>query len=841
MKLKLTALCLVIGCIVFAQKQIEPYTFTEEGKTILIFGSPTTPNNVTFTLKNSKNEGILNKKGEKISFEVFPLNEVIFSNKLKEALFSINPNANEYGIIKDDITDDKYTKIARNIFQFFNALIITAFQYDTEPVAGTLNYSMNIVINKNNIEGEKTEDYFKKIAKKIEKKADKSEKQREENKKIINHQNTSFSDYAVDSFTSELKDYDRKLMIKKLKELYSNRIIEKLFEENLLIKYIDYTDRIESYQKSIEQIKKNIESLNLDVKSKQDSIDKTSNIIDSIHEKRAKIEYEKIYRGDPNYKDDEYDKLYNTRFELYRTRSKLRKELELLNLQKEYSENNTIKLKKIIEEIDSNLKLKEKEIRIKSEDIKNTRLVLRVGELQDEKKKLIEEKEYFTQKKQYLIKALNNSLFRIKELEDSIHRAQIDINSLIGKKSEDIRNFPFYNFIVKNIELDINDGFIEHISVTGKISTPIIAKHLLFRNDSIKEKLKESKKTLEQILPQFYNEKLVQEILQPYTGKILKFKNEYPIGFSSKFDFDFMYQAKLSHREGSEAIFSVPIGKIIKLYVQKHQNDRLDFSPKNQVISLPSDDIDKDYSLELKKEKSSKILSARVYSDFLGFKEKDPNGLIQFEIEKEIPLITKRVPTCDNGNNLGYLNYMNFDFNWTRIENREQELIIENDQLFLLDLIKYQNISIGLDANLFIWDLPNSKLRLDLNVGIHYARTKVINENPNKTINENIGSFIYYPDLMLRIRPEERFGGYLRFRTFGITTPGNFDGTDPLKPFSITDRKQWLKRFELSTFYAPSPKSDNKFFFRYRYTNTASAPTNGFNEFQIGYLMYLKF
>lgn len=52
---------------------------------------------------------------------------------------------------------------------------------------------------------------------------------------------------------------------------------------------------------------------------------------------------------------------------------------------------------------------------------------------------------------------------------------------------------------------------------------------------------------------------------------------------------------------------------------------------------------------------------------------------------------------------------------------------------------------------------------------------------------------------------------------------------------------KWLHRFELGTYYTPSPKGDNKFFFRYRYTNTSDWEANGYGEFQVGYLVYLKF
>nr|WP_294923432.1 hypothetical protein [uncultured Flavobacterium sp.] len=357
----------------------------------------------------------------------------------------------------------------------------------------------------------------------------------------------------------------------------------------------------------------------------------------------------------------------------------------------------------------------------------------------------------------------------------------------------------------------------------------------------------------------------MKEIFNNIIDKELKFENEFPIGFSSKSDFADLHKYTLYAFEGAEKIFSLPVTNVITLYVQRHQNDRLDFSPKDQVVSLPSDDFARSNAVELKKETSSKILNVNIYSDFLGLKEGNPNGLLQFEVEKNIPLWTKRmVLGAGRSSNLGLVNYINFNLTWAKIGDENKQLQVKyadryvnneyhpNKYVTFLDIIKYENTSVGADLNIASFDFPLLKARIELNAGIHYGRVNVVDTLKNDAglplttlLDKNVNIIRAYPDFILRIRPEERFGAYFRFRPFKTIVPSNeeFYTVSSEKEFvnnqSLTSK--WLHRFELGTYYTPSPKGDNKFFFRYRYTNTSDWETNGYGEFQVGYLVYLKF
>lgn len=208
-------------------------------------------------------------------------------------------------------------------------------------------------------------------------------------------------------------------------------------------------------------------------------------------------------------------------------------------------------------------------------------------------------------------------------------------------------------------------------------------------------------------LVNFYNEPFVKEIYKDLINVELKFENEFPIGFSSKTDFADLDNYNLYAFEGSEKAFSLALTDVIDLYIQRHQNDRLNFSPKDQVIRLPLDDIDENKEVELKKETSSKILNANIFTDFNGFKESEPNGLVQVEIEKQIPIWTKRMDLgLGRSSNFGLFNYANFNLTWAKINEEDREAYIKYAEEFInnepqvdkyvtyLDIIRHENISL---------------------------------------------------------------------------------------------------------------------------------------------------
>ncbi|MCM0667560.1 hypothetical protein [Flavobacterium tyrosinilyticum] len=826
MKLKLHFLFLFTVLGLHAQKQIQPYNFSVSDKdkteTIMIYAAASSVNNLTFTLKNAKDEVLINNDGKEISFQVFPFTEVSFGTHLTDAINSIKPKENDventYEIIKKRIKNLSDTPISqeqkiavqdvRNIYQFFNALVITAFAYDTEPVAGVLKYSLNTTITKKNIEGFDADVYFTKRAKDLRDIIFNKEKEEEKEK-----ENKEKENKEKDNKEKESKEKEEE----KEKE---NKEKESIGKGDEFMKFVYDFDKYELFSDFYKNTKGS-GTYRARVKFKH------------YAEKKLKELYN-VYQIQGYCKDD---------FLMYYISCKE----EILSLE-EVNKNKKTLIDADIKKIEK-IETKARKMDSISKFYNDFSLKIPASILEDSKKAKNE--------KDNLNVEINESNVIIKTNEVEIKNIQNDIDDFISERRLKIKKIPLWNFDVETIEIDINDGFIEHITAVGRVKLPFIDENLIRSFNDNNTKYNDIKKMLEN----FYNERIVKEIFNNIIGKELKFENEFPIGFSSKSDFADLHKYTLYAFEGSEKIFSLPVTNVITLYVQRHQNDRLDFSPKDQVVSLPSDDFAKSNAVELKKETSSKILNVNIYSDFLGLKKANPNGLLQFEVEKNIPLWTKRMELgIGRSSNFGLANYINFNLTWAKIGDEDRQLQVKYADRYVnneyrpdryvtfLDMIKYENTSVGADLNIASFDFPLLKARIELNAGIHYGRVNVVDTlatDVTKRFDKNVNMIRAYPDFILRIRPEERFGAYLRFRPFKAIVPNNeeFYTVSSEKDF-VDEQKltsKWLHRFELGTYYAPSPKGDNKFFFRYRYTNTSDWGTNGYGEFQVGYLVYLKF
>ncbi len=903
MKLKFTILLLFVVFGIYAQKQLQPYNYSisaensNETETIIIYASAEAVNSLTFTLKNAKNEVLQNKKDEDIIFKVFPFTETSFRKQLSDAIQNIkltdktkdfevfkkrmeNINNNE----KNNVSANRQNTVLeiRNIFQFFNALVITAFEYDNEPIAGILKYKSKLIISKKQIHGLDTEMYFKKQAKSLRDYIlDKEKKERKEAKKLEEAQDQEeakepengkdrkkakklkqdyFFKYIVsDEIISEFIDFNintrrkqghkakskfKQYARKRLGELYNQYELKRLLDSTFFENYFNL-------KKEFHEIEKNISENERIILKNEAKINFESKYIDSTKTQKTALDL-KLEPLIKNY-DSEYKKLRVYLRELSQLRDALDKkstaaeEEKIMAQIESLQENNLLPKENELNEIENNIYSLEQDINSKTKHIDSLKTIISK------------------------LKNKNDTLSKVilKE-KNKLLKQQERIDNKISVNRKFIRKLPLWNFDVSSIEIDLNDGFIEHITVLGKVVSPRIEESSIREAtfSYVENNILNSEKPsyISTLLNAFYQERIVREIFGDVLDKELMFVNEYPIGFSSKTDFADLSNYNLHSFRGYEKTFSVPLESVINLFVQRHQNDRLDFSPKDQIVRLPLDDLDQNNEIELKKEITSKILSANIFTDFNGLKESKPNGLVQVEVEKQIPLWTRRMDLgLGRSSNFGFINYANFNLTWAKLNEEDRELQVRyaenvannnpnvDKYVTYLDLIKFENVSVGADLNIASFDFPLLKTRLELNAGVHYGRVKVVDTLKNtdgsprtSLLEEDINMIRWYPDAILRIRPEERFGGYLRYRPFRTIVP-NTDEDFFAVSSSIKfeeDRilsKSWMQRFEFGAFYTPSPDSDNKFFFRYRYTNNFEMETNGYSEIQLGYQIFLKF
>nr|WP_294923429.1 hypothetical protein [uncultured Flavobacterium sp.] len=465
MKLKLTLFSIFIVLGLHAQKQIQPYNFSVSDKdkteTIMIYAAASSANNLTFTLKNAKDEVLLDKEGKEISFQVFPFTEVSFGNHLIDAINDVE----NYDIIKERITylkdnpTSQKQNIAvqdvRNIYQFFNALVTTAFAYDTEPVAGVLKYSLNTTIAKKNIEGQDADLYFLKNAKHLRKhiichatcKKDTSEFvekvfNNSEHKKLFEefHENTK----GPNTYKAKVKF--KHYAEKKLKELYNVYQIQGYWQEDFLSDYIFYKKCI----LSLEEVNTNKKIL----------IDKNIKKIEAINRKMDSIA--KPYNNlvfERNIISENYKKAKNKEDEL-----KNRKiAIDISNKENPTTElnNESVALQNLIRVMQDSIKYYY-ERRLADY---NLRIPVNPSNAKNEIDNFNAE--------------ITESRVIIKLNEGEIKIIQNYIDNLISKNRLKIKKLPLWNFNVETIEIDINDGFIEHITAVGKVKLPFIDENLI--------------------------------------------------------------------------------------------------------------------------------------------------------------------------------------------------------------------------------------------------------------------------------------------------------------------------------------------------------------------------
>nr|WP_321227406.1 hypothetical protein [uncultured Psychroserpens sp.] len=893
MKLKFTFILLFVVVGLQAQKQIQPYNYSvtiettdkisTETATIMIYASAEAVNSITFTLKDAKNNILENDKGENITFKVFPFTETSFRKFLNDAIKSIKEteNTKELEVFKkrlnslqnDEPQDPEKNKIKdkvnktierkntvleiRNIFQFFEALVITAFQYDTEPVAGVLKYRDTVKISKKNIEGLDIDTYFERQSKFIRKIIfDSKGYNLLQSDNVIPNLEGKYSKIPIDGFI----DFLSKPINEDIKILENNNALV-IYRTSYLWKLLEFHQNSKRGNKRGSRVllkkhikKELIDWYNIYELSEFTKKDMISNYFElkfkkTTHEDMVKNYETNILVGYNNQItklnieiDTLKERLIDLKFDLFKSEYSWEMDIDYYNL-----------TEKEVEEA------YEKQLEKERNNYSRSR---------DSLKNIIQEKN--TNIKSNKSKHDSIKDVELPKLKILIKEDQNEINFLIAKHKNSIDKVPIWKFAINNIEIDFNDGFIEHIVVSGNINEPNIDEIAILNTIDILNQKKYFKTNLKSMLKAFYKEPFVKEIYKNILDVELKFENEYPIGFSSKTDFADLDNYYLYSFKGFERIYSLRLTEIIKLYIQKHQNDRLDFSPEDQIVRLPLDDLDKNNEIELKKEKSSKILNAKIFTDFNGLQESKPNGLVQIEIEKQIPLWTKRMDLgLGRSSNVGFANYAIFNLTWAKLNEEDRKLQVNYSESFInnqpqvdkyvtyLELIKFENVSIGLDLNIASFDFPLLKSRLELNTGAHYGRVKVVDTLTNdlgapltSKLEKDVNMIRFYPDIILRIRPEERFGGYLRFRPFKTIVPdneeffsvysaGNF--TENTNRSNVLRDQRWLQRYELGAYYTPNPKGDNKFFFRYRYTNTSNWETNGYSEIQLGYQIYLKF
>ncbi|WP_428656686.1 hypothetical protein [Runella sp.] len=365
------------------------------------------------------------------------------------------------------------------------------------------------------------------------------------------------------------------------------------------------------------------------------------------------------------------------------------------------------------------------------------------------------------------------------------------------------------------------------------------------------------------------------------------FTNPVSIGFASKRNITNLnsYELRLvnvTEMLGSDVATPVTIrlGELIKFYDYTLRPLTRDYSPRNgRMLLMPSEQ-----PIALKKEETQKLFEAHVFSDFLGFNQENPNGLIQTEIAKRINTNTYRSWAYKNpkwflpkvlrfvlGEGAGGFQYVRPFVSISKFEENNKRLTVSRyidsktntvtKYLTALEVLRYQNFSAGLDANLLYFENMPGKFNITMNAGIHFGRTalrdSLMNFNETKKQFEKTGdvkdfgvnTLQFHPELKIQWYPDERFGVSLARRWNFTSILGSAPDINKIGQYKSANKDvsfdelgkngTWLGTWTIEAFVSPDKEGQNKLFFRYRLTGVEGNRSLNFQQAQVGYSFFL--
>lgn len=427
---------------------------------------------------------------------------------------------------------------------------------------------------------------------------------------------------------------------------------------------------------------------------------------------------------------------------------------------------------------------------------------------------------------------LSRSKWQYKKQTDSINSS---LKQTISKMWDESSR----RLSVESIQLEINRGFIENLIVTG-VSYLQVSQ---IQSDFLKENL----------------DSLT-------TGPRLKLINDYPLGISSKLDIERLKNIRLHSRYENENHFELRIGDVITNIEEILALDRRDYSPKDDgyYIQIGQTPV----SHRFYKNPTREILEARIYTDALGLNEENPNGLIQIEVAKEIPLVTSRYQKAqiigltrwffNKKANVGFLNYLRPDFTFSKIEQNNRYLPIyqfpNKDTLSFttsaFELKQYESYSIGMDLNLLYYDLPYAKSTFLINGGFRFGRTYLTSDpdDPSLSILPKNFTNTLQPsfDFTWRVNGDERFGLETTYSLlFLYSDEAFFEQKSELHRLDLdTDiskagKSAMLNRVTIQAYLNLNEERQSRVFMRYRVNTEFGAWKLNFSQLQFGITTFI--
>lgn len=380
----------------------------------------------------------------------------------------------------------------------------------------------------------------------------------------------------------------------------------------------------------------------------------------------------------------------------------------------------------------------------------------------------------------------------LKQLE-TIYKKQDSIKKNIAERIEEINkkdsliksslkklflNKSKKNWLVHEINIEINEGFITDILVT----------------------------LIEDVNPELK------------TPEKRYFTNNYPTSLVSyrRYSKNNLVEKYSNNEERINTTIS-----LIDVLDYQHKMGK-NYVPNNQTIQLSRENNVKDLIL---KTNINSLIDFRVYSDFLGLINETPNGIINFETSSKFFL------TTINNNNCHWAKSISPFFKYSRFDNDDRSIQLNlNDSTVnrKLDLAQKSYLQLGAQLSLlefkfskessFTYKIP---LLLQMNISESDTIENVIDEK--LTMN----TVIFGVGFHLNMKRTKKFGFDLGFDFENYNQKGNSDSINTISDFTVFGAGAEI-------YYYNSEDSDSAFYLRMQYKTTIK-PAENFASIQFGY------
>ncbi|NML22837.1 hypothetical protein HHL16_18270 [Pseudoflavitalea sp. G-6-1-2] len=416
------------------------------------------------------------------------------------------------------------------------------------------------------------------------------------------------------------------------------------------------------------------------------------------------------------------------------------------------------------------------------------------------------------------------------------------LNRVLKKDSSIL---PLANkFSIDNVSVEFEDGAIKNLFadllVLDEKGQPIVEFPVRFKNptpisiSARNDKDKIGDKLMYALDLGKLREKLIPERVQSGNKISLRFvvKDSFSTEITVEKKFDY-----------SNICF--PLSELLE-YADVLEIDKEDYSPVNSVVNLSP----KSPVVELKKEKRSKILTVKTFTDLVGVQGDQPNGLIQIEASRKFNLWTARIGS--KYFYYGALTYLEPRAVMSKIEQNKRDFIltaenIDQDELArsgkkkfnmrAIDLFKYQSFAFDVDLNLGKVNMPNVKSNIQVNMNAGILRTNVSDTldvlngalvKAAAPIHKILNTFRWGFSLLYELKPDTRYGlvlGY-DYRKYSLLSEDYF----------LIDSKNDV----IHSIWADAHLKTNdnsKLFFRFKTSVATPAKKQNFVQIQLGYLL----